>query len=125
MLILDYFWWHYVVATVNILRIFRNYFVAAGNKFLIWQHARTLFSPWHRMQAKYMFPAQGFSDRIGNFFFEIFIRFVAAFLRLVIIIFGLLTQAAVIIIFAIILFVWIAWPFLVVIYVGKGLGLIL
>lgn len=124
MLIFDYFWWHYIVAPINILEIAKNYSTAVWNKFLIWQHARTLFSPWHRMQAKYMFPAQGFLDRIGNFFFEIFIRFIAAFLRSVIIVFGLLAQATAVIIFAAILFVWLAWPFLFVIYVSRGLELI-
>lgn len=123
-LIIDYFIWHYTVAPIKIVYLLQNYSSAIWHRFFIVTHLRTLFSPWHRLRSKYIFSSQKFTDKLGNFIFEIFIRLLAASVRLCIIITGLLTQTLLFILFLIIFACWIFWPMLVFIFLGKGLVLI-
>lgn len=124
MLVIEYLWWHYTTAPKEILILFKNYSIATWHKFLIWGHLKTLFSPWHRMQVQLMLPAKGFADRISNIVTDIFIRLIAAMIRMCIIIIGLAAQGAVLIFFVALLLLWVFWPFAVLAFVGKGFSLI-
>lgn len=120
-LFIDYLWWHYTVAPKDIIHILGNYFVGFWQKFYIIQHAKTLFSPWHRLLPKYVFPSDNFSDKVTNFITDLFIRCIAAIIRLVIIAAGLAAEVAAIILFLSFLVAWLLWPALSLYFIGRGL----
>lgn len=123
MLILEYIFWHYTTAPLEILKLFKTYSIATWHKFLIWGHMKTLFSPWHRMRVQFMLPPQSFADRISNIITDIFIRLIAGMIRSTIIVFGLFAQGAVLAFFAGLFIVWLAWPAVVLFSLGRGFTL--
>ncbi|MDX1535774.1 MAG: hypothetical protein R3346_03375 [Candidatus Spechtbacterales bacterium] len=124
MLVIEYIWWHYTTAIKNILILFKNYSIATWHKFLIWGHLRTLFSPWHRMRLQIMMPPKNFADRVSNIITDIFIRLVAGMIRMSIIIIGLAAQGAVFLFFTSLLVLWVFWPAVVLVSIGRGFVLI-
>jgi hypothetical protein len=49
LLVLDYTRWHYTTAPAALFHIGMNFLLYLEHQFMIGMHARTLFSPWHRM----------------------------------------------------------------------------
>jgi len=119
-----YLTWHYIIAPREILVLFKNFSIATWHKFLILQHLKTMFSPWHRFRAKELFGAQSFGDKVGNWIFDLFTRFIAAFIRLSVISMGLAVQIIVVIFFVTLFAIWIFWPFVVIAFLGRGVTLI-
>lgn len=124
MIFVDYILWHYITAPREILVLLKNYSIAVWHKFLIAQHARTLFAPWHQLSARYMFPAQNPSDRIANFLVDIYIRLIAAGIRLTIIVIGLVAQVLVLVFFVGLFVAWLLWPVLFITTITRGFTLI-
>jgi len=125
MIFIDYIIWHYITAPREILVLLKNYSFAVWHKFFIVQHARTLFAPWHQLNARYMFPPQNPADRLANFLVDVYIRILAAGIRLTIIVVGLATQVFVLVFFVSLLFIWLLWPALFITVTARGFGLIL
>lgn len=125
MVFVYYLTWHYIIAPREILVLLKNFSIATWHKFLILQHLRTLFSPWHRFVSKELFGAQNFSDKVGNIIFDIFTRFIAAFIRLSVILMGLAVQIIVATFFTVLFIAWIFWPLVVVAFLGRGVTLVL
>lgn len=125
MLFISYILWHYTTALHEILILFKNFSYATWHKFFIWQHFKTLFSPWHKMRAQYMFPENKFTDKISNIIIDLFIRFIAMFVRLFIIITGLFVQGIVIVFFTFLFLAWIFWPIIFVLLISRGFALII
>jgi hypothetical protein len=122
---MEYFYWHYFVAPFEILRIMQNYMHARWHQFLIVQHFKTLFSPWHRQNPSDFGPKyRTFSDRILDFLADIYIRLIAAGIRLIIIFAGFIVQLATLIFFLVLFVVWLAWPFLAMYSIYLGLNMI-
>ncbi|MEX0869942.1 MAG: hypothetical protein WDZ39_00760 [Candidatus Spechtbacterales bacterium] len=124
MIFLDYFWWHYLIAPKQILTLLKNYSIAIWHKFLIKQHLRTLFAPWHKMQAQFLWPSQNFADKLGNFAVDVFVRTVAALIRSTIIITGLVMQVIAVAFFGALLIFWALWPLVFLMMVLRGVVLI-
>lgn len=125
MLLLDYAYWHYGVAPSRILKLLRNYLIATWHRFLIGTHARTLFAPWHRARPSDVGRPQTFGEKIGNAVVDFYIRIVAAIIRLVIIIFGLLTEALLAVAFILLLAIWLLWPAILFVFITNGLSIVL
>lgn len=122
---LDYFYWHYTVAPFGILKIMRNYQIATGHKFLINKHLETLFDPWHRRNPSDL------SSREQNFFYKIFdklidlyIRLIAAGIRMAIIAAGITGQLILLVVFLILLIIWLGWPVIALYSIKRGLTLL-
>lgn len=123
---LDYFYWHYTIAPFEILRIMQNYLKANWYRFLIFQHFRTLFAPWHRQNPSDFGPRERtFGDRILDTLADFYIRLIAAFIRLAIIFIGLLWQLVLLVAFLLLFVVWLAWPAIAVYSIVRGMILIL
>ncbi len=130
MIFLDYFYWHYIVAPFEILRIMTNYFKSIWHQFLITQHLKTLFSQWRRQNPadvgkKSVSLTDKILDSIMDVVIDFFLRIVAAIIRLSIITTGLLTEVLIAVGFFLILLIWLAWPLISIYFVYLGLGSIL
>jgi hypothetical protein len=124
MVLIDYIYWHYTVAPSRILFLLHNYLIATWHRFLIGTHAKTLLSPWHRARPSDVGGARTFGDKIGNAIVDFYIRIIAAIIRLVIILIGLLAEVILIAVFMVLLVVWLLWPAIFVFLISKGLVLI-
>jgi len=123
---LGYFYWHYTIAPFEILRIMQNYLISNWHKFLIVQHFRTLFAPWHRQNPSDIGPrSKTFTDKILDVITDFYIRLIAAAIRLVIIGSGLIVELLTIVLFLIIFIAWLAWPAICVYSISSGLNSIL
>ena len=121
----EYFYWHYTIAPFEILHIMQNYLKANLHRFLIAQHLRTLFAPWHRQNpSDFGSKNKTFGDKILDKIADLYIRLIAAFIRLMIIFAGLIWQLVLFILFLLFFVVWLAWPAIAVYLIGKGLSLI-
>ncbi|MEX2145259.1 MAG: hypothetical protein WD712_02725 [Candidatus Spechtbacterales bacterium] len=125
MLAISYITWHYTTAFIKILSLARNFFKAVWHKFFIGRHMLTFLAPWHRLRAKYVFQNENFGDKVANVLVDVFVRFLAAGIRLTIISIGLLAEVVVLACFAFILAVWILWPVVFFLMLTKGISLML
>ena len=125
MLFVDYILWHYSVAPRQILVLLKNFSRATWHKFMIVQHFKTLFAPWHRMLANYMFPPKNFADKLGNWVVDMYIRLIAALIRSTIILTGLAVQAIAVIFFITLFIVWLLWPLVFLALLSRGFHLII
>lgn len=122
---LEYFYWHFTVAPFEILKIMNNYLVSIWHQFLIVQHFKTLFSPWHRQNPSDIGPkSETFTDKIMNVVTDIYIRLIAACIRLTIILIGLFVELLAIIGFLLLFVVWLAWPAIAIYLIIKGINLV-
>lgn len=122
---LGYLYWHFTVAPFEILKIMKNYMIATWHQFLIVQHLNTLFSPWHRQNPSDIGPkSKTFVDKIMDLITDIYIRLIAACIRLTIILIGLIVELLILVAFLILFIVWLAWPAIAVYSISRGLNLV-
>lgn len=124
MSLIDYAFWHYTVAPVGILGLLRNYLTGNWHRFLIGRHFKTLFAPWHRAKPSDIGGVETFGDKILNAVVDFYIRIIAAVIRLLIIVMGLIWEAVTTVAFILLLVIWLLWPIILVFAVGRGLSLI-
>lgn len=123
---LEYFYWHYAIAPTEILRIMGNYLKGAQHQFMMSQHFKTLFAPWHRQNPSDLGKRdRNFTDKVLDFVADIYIRLIAAFIRLLIILTGLCWQLLLILSFVVLLVIWLSWPLISVYSVVNGVNLLL
>ena len=110
-IVLDWFYWHFFEMPKFLFLIWKNYILFFLDYFSIFLLLMTLFSPWRKNQDSY---SGGFD--IGKFFssfiYNVFSRFIGMFLRLILIIIGIVAQVFIIIIGATIILIWILMPFI-------------
>jgi len=122
---LEYFYWHYTIAPFEILWIMQNYLKANWHRFLIVQHFRTLFAPWHRQNpSDFGSKNKTFGDKIMDKVADLYIRLIAASIRLTIIFAGLIWQLILLILFLSFFVLWLAWPAIAVYSIIKGFTLV-
>jgi len=124
-LFLEYFYWHYTIAPFEILRIMGNYLKASRHQFLLVQHLKTLFAPWHRQNPSSFGPKnRTFGDKILDVLVDIYIRLIAAVIRLTIIVMGLLWQLLLFIGFMVLFVGWLGWPAIAIYMIGMGIKIL-
>ncbi|OGN00216.1 MAG: hypothetical protein A3B91_03820 [Candidatus Yanofskybacteria bacterium RIFCSPHIGHO2_02_FULL_41_29] len=122
---LEYFYWHFTVAPFEILKIAGDYLKAARHQFLIVQHLKTLFSPWHRQNpSDFSVRQKTFSDKIMDSVADLYIRLIAAGVRLSIVFMGLIWQVILLICFGLLFVIWLAWPVIAVYSIMRGLAML-
>lgn len=122
---LEYFYWHFTIAPFEILRIMRNYLIANWHRFLIVQHFKTLFAPWHRQNpSDFGKKEKTFSDKIFDTITDFYIRLIAASIRMAIIITGLIVNSLTLIIFMLLFVAWLAWPAVSIYLIVKGVTIL-
>lgn len=123
---LEYFYWHYSIAPFEILRIMGDYLKGARHQFLIVRHLRTLFAPWHRQNpSDFGRQDKTFTDKILDAMADIYIRLIAAGVRIFIITIGLAWQLVLFIFFVLLFVIWLAWPLLAGYLVINGINRVL
>lgn len=124
MVIVDYISWHFTIAPGGIWGLLNNYMKATWHRFLIVQHLKTLFAPWHRQQPSDLDGPGGLGAKIMNSIADFYIRILAAGVRSIIIISGLIVEAIIFIAFVLLFIVWILWPIILVYLISRGLVLV-
>lgn len=125
MIAIKYLSWHFFVAPKNILQIAANYAKAVWHQFLIPQHSRSLFAPWHRRKPSDFAHSPGLGGRAIDAIIDFYIRIIAAGIRLSIIALGLMVEVATLCLFVLLFFVWVLWPLILFTSLIYGLRLIL
>jgi hypothetical protein len=122
---LEYFYWHFTIAPFEILRIMNNYLISNWHKFLVVQHFKTLFSPWHRQNpSDFGKRANTFTDKIFDALADLYIRLIAAGVRSAIILAGLIVELLTLIGFLLIFVIWLAWPVIAIYLIIMGFNII-
>ena len=122
---LEYFYWHYAIAPFEILKIMRNYLKAARHQFLMSQHLRTLFAPWHRQNpSDFGRKEKTLADKMLDSLADLYIRLIAACIRTLIIFAGLIWQLILLLAFLLLFIIWLAWPFIAVYSIVRGLSML-
>lgn len=120
---LEYFYWHFTIAPFEILKIMRNYLIANWHRFLIVQHFKTLFAPWHRQNpSDFGKRSKTFSDNFIDAIVDFYIRLIAAGIRLIIITTGLIVNFLILIFFMFVFVVWLSWPITSIYLIGMGIS---
>jgi ATP-dependent Clp protease ATP-binding subunit ClpC len=130
MLILQYFYWHYLVAPKNLLGIWRNFLIFFWHFFSIGLLVRTLFFPWKRIilvKRRPGFDIKEFAERV---FANLVSRFFGFIFRSTVIFLGLLTEITVLFLGPVVLLIWVCLPLILVAILlfsfwGMVIGLIL
>ncbi|MDP3792916.1 MAG: hypothetical protein Q8Q89_04290 [bacterium] len=122
---IEYIYWHYAVAPFEILQIMQNYLKANWHRFLIVQHFRTLFAPWHRQNPSDLGKREKtFGDKILDSLADLYIRLIAAGIRLIIITAGFLMEFLILIAFLLLFIIWLAWPVIAIYSIVRGLSML-
>lgn len=115
--------WHYTKAWSDILRIIANYLWFVGNFFSIELLAKTLFSPWKRLNIS------GGRNQEDSFFVALFIntlmRFIGFGVRMLTIIIGMIALIITAAISCVAVIVWFVFPAIFLFLFFAGLGYIL
>jgi ATP-dependent Clp protease ATP-binding subunit ClpC len=111
--------WHYTQGTQKLLEIWKNYLEFFWWYFGIGRNFRTLFSAWKRDISRVGRP--GFHPIIWlqKTLENIVTRFFGSIVRAFVILFGLISELGVFLIFPLILIVWLFWPLFL--FVGIGI----
>lgn len=111
-ILIQYLTWHFLDSTKGLLSVWRNFLLFNLNYWSLPLLLKTFFSPWRRYQSSY---GKGFN--IGRFFevftFNTISRVMGAIMRTFLIIFGLLTEVAVVLAGAAAFLTWLFLPFLI------------
>jgi hypothetical protein len=108
----EYLAWHFIIAPNELVAILRNYMAGTWHQFMIPRHLKTLFAPWHRLLPSDLSEKQTFGTKILNKVLDIYIRLVAAVIRLTLIAFGLALEVLWMVVFLVTLLAWVLWPIL-------------
>ena len=122
-IVLQYLSWHFLEASRNILRVWKNFLKFGLNYFSITLLLKSLFSPWHKYSWAY---PRGFY--IGKYL-EVFIsnlisRILGAVLRIFLIVFGILTEIFIVFAGIIIFLGWLILPVLLIFGLVLGIKII-
>src|SRR3989344_368016 len=112
-IVLDWFYWHFFEMPKFLFLVWKNYILFFLDYFSIPLLLMTLFSPWRKNKDSY---SGGFD--IGKFFssfiYNVFSRLIGMFLRLILIVIGIMAQIFVIIFGVFIIIVWVLMPFVLI-----------
>jgi len=121
----NYFCWHYTLAFVDILSIWRNITVFIYHFFSIPVLAQTFFAPWKRIHADRETKGLDLADVASTYFVNFVMRILGALIRSIIIAIGMITLSFVIIAGLVFFIFWILMPFTAVLFLAAGVYLIL
>lgn len=104
-----YAYWHYTEGVKTLIQHARNFLLFLWHFFAIPTLLVTLFASWRRMQESYQ---DGFDikEKFSAFLVNTIMRGVGAFVRLVMIIFGIFSILLFIVIFNVTFLIWILLP---------------
>lgn len=121
--LIQYLEWHFFDVPRAILLGWRNFLSFNLRYFSITPLLRTFFSYWHRYRASY---GRGFDFKVyfETWTFNLISRVIGAAMRSIIIVFGLLAQAVILVAGLIIFVGWLLLPLLLVLAVIWGFKLL-
>ena len=119
-----YFLWHYTRAISDLFTVSKNFLWFTWHFFSIGVLSQTLFAPWQKLDEQY---ARGFD--IGAFF-ETFVvntlmRIIGFFIRLSVIVLGLIAFIIVFALEIIAFIIWLLFPFIIAGFFISGVNLFL
>jgi len=122
--IVHYLIWHYGRAVVEFSHIYKNIIAFIFNFFSVPILLKSYFAPWRRMGEAYPKDVLNFGELASVLVVNLIMRLVGIVMRTVMIIVGLSVTLLVIVFYPIILSFWLGLPFIVLLLVILGLGLL-
>ncbi len=113
--------WHYTRAYVDLWNNWKHFFFATFRFFSIPLLIRTLFSPWRRLNDSYkkgLDPGAFFE----TFMVNVLMRAVGFVIRVITLVIGVAALFLLIVLGMVCVVIWTILPFLVLIFIGLGLG---
>ena len=111
--------WYYTEIPKKAFRIWRNYIWFWGYYFSLKDLLKTFFSPWKKYSEAHG-KGVDFGRMISAFLFNIFSRFMGAFLRSFLILAGLIIELITIIFGALFFIIWPIFPLFLLVVLGIG-----
>lgn len=121
-LFFHYLAWHYTRGTIDLLRNWSNFIWFVYTFFSMALLARTLFSPFHKLDEGYK-KGLDIGQWLETFTVNVLMRFVGALVRMFLLIIGLGMLVFVLLGGAVLLVAWVFAPFLVAFLIGGGFSL--
>lgn len=120
MLIIQYLYWHYLIAPKNLLGIWRNFLLFDWYFFSIGLLLKTFFRPWKRVIV--VKRGRGFDPKefLERFLANLFSRFLGMILRSLVIIIGLLAELATLVSGLILFISWLVLPLFLIALLSFG-----
>ncbi|MFH0930126.1 MAG: ATP-dependent Clp protease ATP-binding subunit [Candidatus Moraniibacteriota bacterium] len=115
---MNFLTWHYTEGTRKLLEIWRNYAEFFWWYFGIGRHFRTLFSSWKRDISRVGRPGFHPVLLIQSALENIVTRFFGSLVRAFVILFGLISEMAVLLLLPLILLIWLLWPLFLLTGIG-------
>jgi len=122
-LVISYIGWHYSEAIRDLVSICRNFIFFWFHFFSISTLLRTLFSPWQMLGEPYR-GTFNISDNLGIFALNTIMRIVGFFIRISVIVFGLVVMAISVVMTGALLIFWLLLPMLIIVLLVSGLRLL-
>ncbi|OGZ33496.1 MAG: hypothetical protein A3I88_01660 [Candidatus Portnoybacteria bacterium RIFCSPLOWO2_12_FULL_39_9] len=114
MLVVQYFYWHYLAAPKEILKIWRNFLIFFWHFFSIGLLFRTFFSYWKRIVIVKRGPGFSLKEFADRIFANLISRVFGAIFRSAVIFLGLTIEAGVLAFGFIIFFFWLFLPLILI-----------
>jgi len=104
-----YISWHYTLAIKNILNIWKNFLWFIFNFFSIPTLLKTFFAPFQRLQERYR-GGLDIEDLLSTVFINTLMRIVGMIFRSILIVLGLISYLAMVVVGVSFLLIWILLP---------------
>lgn len=111
----NFFYWYYNDGIHELLEIWKNHLFFVWRNYSILELFRTLFSPWRRDVTNKNWRGLHPLKTLEIIFDNLFSRLIGALVRILIILFGLIVFAVVLILGIVATFIWISAPLLVIV----------
>ena len=105
--------WHYSQALKDMKNIWRNCLAFIANFFSIKELAKSLFSPWQRIQVNYS-RNFSFEGTIGSWIVNLLMRAVGFAVRLIFILFGFSCLLLCLLFGIVAVLAWLFWPLVII-----------
>lgn len=123
-IIAKYINWHFFGAARDIFQAWRNFLWFGINYFSVGTLIKTYFSHWHRYRSAYG-KKLDFQKWVETFTFNMMSRVIGAMLRTFLILGGIIFELLIFFAGIIVLFLWLALPFIIVLNLGLALRLLI
>lgn len=122
-LIMYYIKWHYFGALKDQYILWKNFVTFLYNFFSIKLMTRTLFHKWRRLGESKKTKAFDLAETLSNFTVNMIMRVIGVFMRLLLIMVGIISICIITILSILIFLIWFLLPILLIMLVSAGVYL--
>lgn len=123
-IILSYLWWHYTTALVRFTSIYRDIVSFVFDFFSLKVLLKSFVAPWRRLGEEYPKSFFDFTETLSVFVINTLMRIVGMFVRLILIIIGVLVLIIACLFYPLLFLCWLVLPVAILLFFLSGLKLL-